>query len=209
MKFYDCVTAPSPRRVRIFLAEKGIELDTVQVDLGSGEQLGDAFRKVNPDCVVPALELDDGTCLSEVIAICQYLEELYPEPRLLGATSLERAQVSMWNAKVEQLGLMSMMDAFRNAAKCLVGRALPGPESYAQIPELAERGRRRVLQFFSRLDEQLADNTFVAGERFSVADISALVLVDFAAWVKLPVPEGAQHLSRWYAEVSKRPSAAA
>ncbi len=186
MKFYDCTTAPSPRRVRIFLAEKGIELDTVQVDLGSGEQLGDAFRKVNPDCVVPALELDDGTCLSEVIAICQYLEELYPEPRLLGTSSLERAQVSMWNAKVEQLGLMSMMDAFRNSAKGLVGRALPGPESYAQIPELAERGRQRVLQFFSRLDDQLADN-----------------------WVKLPVPEGAKHVSRWYAEVSKRPSAAA
>ncbi|RZV36825.1 MAG: glutathione S-transferase [Chromatiales bacterium] len=209
MKFYDCTTAPSPRRVRIFLAEKGIELDTVQVDLGSGEQLGDAFRKVNPDCVVPALELDDGTCLSEVTAICQYLEELYPEPGLLGTTSLERAQVSMWNAKVEQLGLMSMMDAFRNSAKGLVGRALPGPESYAQIPELAERGRQRVLQFFSRLDDQLADNAFVAGDRFSVADISALVLVDFAGWVKLPVPEGATHVSRWYAEVSKRPSAAA
>ena len=209
MKFYDCTTAPSPRRVRIFLAEKGIELDTVQVDLGSGEQLGDAFRKVNPDCVVPALELDDGTCLSEVIAICQYLEELHPEPRLLGATSLERAQVSMWNAKVEQLGLLSMMDAFRNSAKGMVGRALPGPESYEQIPELAERGRQRVLQFFSRLDDQLADNEFVAGDRFSVADISALVLVDFAGWVKLPVPEGAQHLSRWYAEVAKRPSAAA
>ena len=209
MKFYDCTTAPSPRRVRIFLAEKGIELDTVQVDLGSGEQLGDAFRKVNPDCVVPALELDDGTCLSEVIAICQYLEELHPEPRLLGATSLERAQVSMWNAKVEQLGLVSMMDAFRNSAKGLVGRALPGPESYEQIPELAERGRQRVLQFFGRLDDQLADNRFVAGDRFSVADISALVLVDFAGWVKLPVPEGAKHLSRWYVEVSKRPSAAA
>ena len=209
MKFYDCTTAPSPRRVRIFLAEKGIELDTVQVDLGSGEQLGDAFRKVNPDCVVPALELDDGTCLSEVIAICQYLEELHPEPRLLGATSLERAQVSMWNAKVEQLGLLSMMDAFRNSAKGMVGRALPGPESYEQIPELAERGRQRVLQFFSRLDDQLADNEFVAGDRFSIADISALVLVDFAGWVKLPVPEGAQHLSRWYAEVAKRPSAAA
>ena len=209
MKFYDCTTAPSPRRVRIFLAEKGIELDTVQVDLGSGEQLGDAFRKVNPDCVVPALELDDGTCLSEVIAIWQYLEELHPEPRLLGATSLERAQVSMWNAKVEQQGLLSMMDAFRNSAKGLVGRALPGPESYEQIPELAERGRQRVLQFFGRLDDQLADNSFVAGDRFSVADISALVLVDFAGWVKLPVPAGAQHLSRWYAEVAKRPSAAA
>lgn len=209
MKFYDCATAPSPRRVRIFLAEKGIELDTVQIDLGGGEQLGEVFRKVNPECVVPALELDDGTCLSEVIAICQYLEELHPEPRLLGATSVERAQVSMWNAKVEQLGLLAMMDAFRNSAKGLVGRALPGPESYEQIPELAERGRQRVLRFFKRLDEQLADNEFVAGERFSVADISALVLVDFAGWIKLPVPEDAMHLSRWYAEVAKRPSAAA
>jgi len=195
--------------VRIFLAEKGIELDTVQVDLGSGEQLGEAFRKVNPDCVVPALELDDGTCLSEVVAICQYLEELHPEPQLLGATSLERAQVTMWNAKVEQLGLLGMMDAFRNSAKGLVGRALPGPEPYAQIPELAERGRKRVLQFFSRLDDQLSHNDFVAGGQFSIADISALVLVDFAGWVKLPVPASAEHLSRWYAEVSKRPSAAA
>jgi len=195
--------------VRIFLAEKGIELDTVQVDLGSGEQLGEAFRKVNPDCVVPALELDDGTCLSEVIAICQYLEELHPEPRLLGATSLERAQVSMWNAKVEQHGLLAMMDAFRNSAKGLVGRALPGPESYEQIPQLAERGRQRVQQFFGRLDGQLANREFVAGDRFSVADISALVLVDFAGWVKLPVPDDARHLSRWYAQVSKRPSAAA
>lgn len=209
MKFYDCRTAPSPRRVRIFLAEKGIELDTVQVDLGSGEQLGEAFRRVNPECVVPALELDDGTCLSEVTAICQYLEDLHPEPALLGTTPLERAQVSMWNAKVEQLGLLAMMDAFRNSAKGLVGRALPGPESYEQIPELAERGRQRVLQFFRRLDDQLAHSEFVAGDRFSVADISALVLVDFAGWVKLPVPEGAKHLSRWYAQVSKRPSAAA
>lgn len=209
MKFYDCRTAPSPRRVRIFLAEKGIELDTVQVDLGSGEQLGDAFKRLNPECVVPVLELDDGTCLSEATAICQYLEELYPEPRLLGTTSLERAQVSMWNAKVEQLGLLAMMDAFRNSAKGLVGRALPGPESYEQIPELAERGRRRVEQFFRRLDQQLAGGEFVAGERYSVADIAALVLVDFAGWLKLPVPDDAKHVTRWYADVSSRPSAAA
>lgn len=209
MKFYDCRTAPSPRRVRIFLAEKGIELDTVQVDLGSGEQLGDAFKRLNPECVVPVLELDDGTCLSEATAICQYLEELYPEPRLLGTTSLERAQVSMWNAKVEQLGLLAMMDAFRNSAKGLVGRALPGPESYEQIPELAERGRRRVEQFFRRLDQQLAGGEFVAGERYSVADIAALVLVDFAGWLKLPVPDDAKHVARWYADVSSRPSAAA
>ena len=209
MRFYDCRTAPSPRRVRIFLAEKGIELDTVQVDLGSGEQLGEAFRRLNPECVVPVLQLDDGTCLSEATAICQYLEELHPEPGLLGTTSLERAQVSMWNAKVEQLGLLAMMDAFRNSAKGLVGRAMPGPESYEQIPELAERGRRRVQHFFSRLDAQLAGNVFVAGERYSIADIAALVLVDFAGWLKLPIPDDASHLTRWYGDVSSRPSAAA
>jgi len=209
VKFYDCQTAPSPRRVRIFLAEKGIELETVQVDLGSGEQFSEEFRKVNPDCVVPALELDDGSCVSEVIAICQYLEDLNPEPALLGHSPEERAQVSMWNGKVEQLGLWAMMDAFRNASKGLVDRALPGPESYAQIPELAERGRRRVTQFFYRLNDQLSSNAYVAGDAYSIADISAMVLIDFAGWIKIAIPDDANHLKRWYGEVSKRPSAAA
>ena len=209
MKFYDCKTAPSPRRVRMFLAEKGLDIETVQVDLGSGEQLGEAFRRLNPECVVPVLELDDGTCLSEVVAICQFLEDLQPEPPLMGKGRLERAQVLMWNAKVEQLGLWAMADAFRNAAKGLKGRAVPGPESYEQIPELAERGRRRVTQFFHRLDGQLADHRYVAGDNFSIADIAALVVVDFAAWIKLPVPDDTEHLRRWYGEVSARPSAAA
>jgi len=209
LKFYDCKTAPSPRRVRIFLAEKGVEIETVQIDLGKGEQFSEEFRKVNPDCVVPALELDNGTCISEVIAICQYLEDTYPEPVLLGNTPEERALVSMWNGKVEQLGLMAMMDAFRNSAKGMVDRALPGPESYAQIPELAERGRRRLLHFFYRLNDQLAGNTFLAGDNYSVADISAMVLIDFAGWIKIAIPDDAIHVARWYAEVSKRPSAAA
>ena len=209
MKFYDCKTAPSPRRVRIFLAEKGIDVETVQVDLASGEQLGEAFRRINPDCVVPALELDDGSCISEVLAICQYFEELQPEPPLMGQGVVGRARVAMWNAKIEQQGLAPMADAFRNAAKGLKGRAVTGPEPYEQIPELAERGRQRVQQFFRRLDEQLADHAFVAGDEFSMADISAMVLVDFARWVKLDVPEDASNLARWYGEVSTRPSAAA
>lgn len=209
MKFYDCQTAPSPRRVRIFLQEKGLEIETEQVDLSSGEQFGEDFRRVNPDCVVPALELDDGSCISEVVAICQYLEELHPEPALLGISPEERARVSMWNAKVEQQGLYAIMDAFRNSAKGLAGRALTGPESYAQIPELAERGRQRLGHFFDRLDERLSENTFLAGENFSIADISALVVVDFAAWIKVVVPEEASHLARWHAAVSARPSAAA
>ncbi|MDH3861727.1 MAG: glutathione S-transferase, partial [Gammaproteobacteria bacterium] len=129
MKFYDCRTAPSPRRVRIFLAEKGLDIETVEVDLGAGEQFSEAFRKVNPDCVVPALELDDGSVISEVLAICQYLEELQPAPSLLGSTPEERARVTMWNAKVEQQGLWAMAEAFRNSAKGLADRAVTGPDA--------------------------------------------------------------------------------
>jgi len=209
MKFYDCKTAPSPRRVRIFMAEKGIEIETVQVDLGSGEQFQDAFRAINPDCVVQALQLDDGTCISEVLAICHYLEAQYPEPALLGTTDEERARTLMWNSKVEQQGLWAVADAFRNAAKGLKDRAATGLVGYPQIPELAERGRGRVEQFFHRLDDQLADNEFVAGDRYSIADIAAMVVIDFSAWIKVSLPEDAVNTQRWYESVSARPSAQA
>lgn len=209
MRFYDCKTAPSPRRVRVYLAEKGIEIETVQVDLGSGEQFSQAFRKINPDCVVPVLELDDGRCLSEVIAICSYIEELNPEPPMFGCTPEDRAAVLMWNAKVEQLGLWAVAEAFRNSVKALTNNALPGPDNYSQIPELAERGRVRVGKFFQRLEEQLAGNEFVAGDFYSIADISAMVAIDFAAWIKITMPDKALHLARWYESVSKRPSASA
>lgn len=191
------------------MAEKGIEIETVQVDLGSGEQFADAFREINPDCVVPALQLDDGSCLSEVLAICHYLEAKHPDPALLGTTDEERARILMWNSKVEQQGLWAVADAFRNAAKGLKDRAATGPVPYPQIPELAERGRDRVEHFFHRMDEQLADNQYIAGDRFSIADISALVVVDFAAWIKLSVPEDATNLRRWHGLVSSRPSATA
>ncbi len=191
------------------MAEKGIEIETVQVDLGSGEQFADAYREINPDCVVPALQLDDGSCLSEVLAICHYLEAKHPEPELLGTSDEERARIIMWNSKVEQQGLWAVADAFRNAAKGLKDRAATGPVPYPQIPELAERGRDRVEHFFRRLDEQLADNEYIVGDRFSIADIAALVVVDFAAWIKLSVPEDAVHLRRWHESVSSRPSAAA
>ena len=191
------------------MAEKGIEIETVQVDLGSGEQFADAYREINPDCVVPTLQLDDGSCLSEVVAICHYLEAKYPEPALLGTTDEERARILMWNSKVEQQGLWAVADAFRNAAKGLKDRAATGLVAYPQIPELAERGRDRVEQFFRRMDGQLANNEFVAGDRFSIADISALVVADFASWIKLPVPEDAEHLKRWHESVSSRPSATA
>ena len=209
LKFYDCKTAPSPRRVRIFMAEKGIEIETVQVDLKAGEQFSDEFRSINPDCVVPALQLDDGSCLSEVLAICDYLESLHPEPPLLGKNPLERARILMWNGKSEQQGLWATANAFRNAARGLADRAITGPVPYAQIPELAQRGRDQVKQFFYRLDRQLSANDFVAGERFSVADITAMVTSDFAARLDIPIPEDTAHTRRWYESVATRPSYAA
>jgi len=209
MKFYDCTTAPSPRRVRIFAAEKGLDLETVQIDLGSGEQFGEEFRKVNPDCVVPALQLDDGTCLSEVMAICQYLEELQPEPTLWGRTPEERALVTMWHTKIEQQGLIGMMEKFRNSAKGFKGRALQGPDSYEQIPELAERGRKRVQACLKKLDQQLSNNEFVVGDLYSIADITAQVFVDFAIRGNVPIPDDAHNLRRWHEAVSSRSSAKA
>jgi len=209
LKLYDCETAPSPRRVRIFAAEKGIEIEKVEVDLGSGAQFSPEFQLINPDCVVPVLELDDGTHISEVLAICQYLDEIQPEPALIGKTPEERAIAVMWSSKVEQQGLMSMRDAFRNSAKGLRGHAVTGPVGAEQIPQLAERGRQGVAVFFSRLEKQLGANTFVAGDRFSIADITALVLMDFAKWLKIEIPGDAANLTRWYEAVSSRPSARA
>ena len=193
--------------MRIFIAEKGIDIETVQIDLSSGEQFSDSFRAINPDCVVPALQLDDGSCLSEVVAICHYLESQYPEPALMGTTDDERARILMWNSKVEQQGLSAVADAFRNASRGLKDRATTGPLAYAQIPELAERGRTRVEQFFLRLDGQLAEHEFVAGDNYSIADISAMVVVDFAARIKVALPEESQNVRRWYELVSNRPSA--
>ena len=209
MKFYDCATAPSPRRVRIFAAEKGLALDTVQVDLQAGEQFSEAFRALNPDCVVPVLELDDGTCLTEVMGICRYLEVVQPEPPLFGSGAVEEGLVMGWNSKVEQQGLLAMAEAFRNSVPGLKGRALTGPVEYEQIPELAARGRQRVLDFMARLDECLGKSEFVAGATYSVADITALVFVDFARRGKVTPAEDLPNLERWHASVSSRPSAAA
>lgn len=207
MKLYDCKTAPSPRRVRIFAAEKNLQLEVEQVDLASGQQFAEEFRAINPDCTVPVLELREGVYLTEVVAICHYLEELHPEPALFGETPEERAITMMWNAKAELQGLWAMADAFRNTVKGLKGHALPGPDAYEQIPELAERGRQRVIAFFTKMNGQLANNEFLAGNRYSIADITALVLFDFAARMKICPADDQEHLLRWYASVSARPSA--
>jgi glutathione S-transferase len=209
MKFFDCATAPSPRRVRIFLAEKGISVPTVQVDLRNNEQLTPAFRAINPDATVPALELDDGTRINDAIGICVYFEAIHPQPPLMGESAEEKATITAWQREVERNGFYGVMEAFRNSVPGLKGRALPGPHDYEQIPALAERGRLRVMHFFAQMDARFAQSEFVAGPRYSIADITALVTVDFAGRAKLPFPQNCGHLRRWHVQVSARASAKA
>lgn len=209
MKLYDCTPAPSPRRVRIFAAEKGIDLPLVQVDLMKGEQLTPEFRALNPWCTVPVLVLDDGTAISEINAICRYLEETQPEPALMGRTPVEKALIAMWDHRMEVDGFFAAAEGFRNATPGFKGRAITGRHNYDQIPALAERGKQRVQWFFELLDERLANNQFIAGPAFSVADITAMVTVDFSRWMKVTMPESLTHARRWHAEVSARPSAKA
>ncbi len=206
LTFYDCATAPSPRRTRILLAEKGVVFETVQVDLRNGEQLGDAYRKINPHCTVPTLRTDDGLLLTDNAAITAWLEARHPQPQLLGSTPAEKAEIASWNWRIEFEGLMAIAEALRNSAPAMVNRALPGPANYAQIPELAQRGLARVQQFFVTLNERLAGRDFVATEHFSIADITAVVAVDFARVVKVKPNEQHPHLQRWRAALAQRPS---
>ena len=209
MKFYDCATAPSPRRVRIFLAEKGVSVPTVQVDLRNNEQLTAEFRAVNPEATVPVLELDNGARITDAIGICVYFETIHPLPPLMGESAEEKAVVTAWQRIAERNGFYAVMEALRNSTPGLKDRALPGPDNYAQIPALAERGRARLAHFFEQMDARLAQSEFVAGARYSIADITTLVGVDFARWVKMPVPDACNNLRRWHAQVSARPSAKA
>jgi glutathione S-transferase len=209
MKFYDYATAPSPRRVRIFLAEKGISVPTVQVDLRNNEQLSPAFRAINPDATVPVLELDNGTRIADAIGICVYFEASQPQPPLMGESAEEKAIIAAWQRTTERNGFYAVMEAFRNSTPGLKSRALPGPDDYEQILALAERGRTRVMRFFAQMESRLAESEFVAGARYSIADITTLVSIDFARWVKLSIPEECAHLLRWHTQVSARPSAKA
>ena len=205
---YDCATAPSPRRARILLAEKGVPHETVQVDLRSGEQLSDAFRRINRQCTVPVLRTDDGLLLTDNAAITAWVEARFPQPPLLGATPAEKAEIASWNWRIEFEGLMAIAEALRNSAPAMASRALPGPVDYAQIPELAQRGLARVQQFFVTMNERLAGRDFIATERFSIADITAVVAVDFARVVKVKPGEQHPHLLRWRASMAQRPSMA-
>lgn len=209
MKLYDFAYAPNCRRVRFFAAEKGVDLDLVTVDMMTQEQLGPDYGRVNARRTMPVLELDDGTRLMESVAICRYLEALHPEPPLFGSDPLDIAHVEMWHRRVELEGLTAAAEALRNSAERFVNRAIPGPQDFPQIPELAERGQRRLDAFFDMLEARCAESRHLAGEDFSVADILGVVTVDFAKAVKRRIPETHTNLARWHAEVSARPAAKA
>jgi glutathione S-transferase len=203
MKLYDGGKAPNPRRTRIFLAEKGVTLPLEQIDLGGLQQRTPAFTAINAMQRVPALVLDDGTVITESIAICRYFEELKPEPPLFGTGALEIAMVEMWQRRVEQNLLAGVSHIFRNSHPAMKEMEVP------QVPAWAEANKPRVMDFLHLLDRELKDRPFIAGEHYTVADITGLVAVDFMKPAKLAVPDELKNVKRWHADVSARPSAQA
>ena len=211
MKLYDSKMAPNPRRVRMFMAEKGVTCENQQVDIVGGENLGEDFLAVSPRGLLPALVLDDGTVLDESVAICRYLEETHPEPPLLGTDAVSKARVEARQRHMEFDGMFAAMDAFRNAFPGFRERGLGGNVGTVDaIPALADRGKASLVRWYAALDKELADSRYIAGDDFTIADITALCTVDFAAGAaRVPIPDECGNLKRWHAEVSSRPSASA
>ena len=210
LTLYHAPTSPNSRRVRMFLAEKGISVPFVSIDLAAGEQHGEAYRAINLRRVVPTLVLEDGTAIGEVPAILCYLEEAYPSTPLLGTSSKDKAQVTMWERRMELEGFAAVMETVRNKIPGLKGRAIAGAHDYEQIPALVERGRQRIADFYADLEARLGEALFVAGDRFSAADITAVVTVDFATKaLELAIPNSNSATRRWYDSIAARSSFAA
>lgn len=191
----------------MFIAEKGLEIETREVSIAEGAQLSDKFRAVNPRATVPVLVTDVGTVLTENMGIAAYLEARFPEPPLMGRTPDEKGLVLMWNAIAEQQGGLPIAETLRNSHPAFRDRAIPGPSNYAQIPELAQRGKDRVIQFFDLLEARLTESAFIAGDDFTLADISTFVFVDFARVIKTRIPEGNTATIAWFESIQSRPSA--
>jgi glutathione S-transferase len=209
MKLYDWHIAPNPRRVHIYLYEKNIRVDLEEV--GQDDlTLASAYKQKYPHAMVPMLELDDGTCIGEVTAICRFFEEMNPEPALFGKGAKERALVTMWENRANEEGMLAASELFRNTHPAFIDRGLPGSAMpVPQIPELRTRARQRLERFFSKTDHQLARSRFIVGPRYTMADITALCAIDFAKWSNVEISEDYPNLRRWYQDVSSRPSAKA
>ena len=203
MKLYNSNLAPSPRRVRIFLAEKGVSIPRVEVDLGKLEHQTPEFLALNPFQTIPILELDDGTRIAESIAICRYIEALWPEPNLFGLTPVEQAMIEMWQRQLEWRLLLPIAQVLRHTHPRMAEMENP------QVPDWAAANRPRALKAMAIVDEALRDRPFIAGDRFTVADITGLVALDFAKSARIAIPPELTHLNRWHAMLKARPSAGA
>jgi glutathione S-transferase len=202
VKLHDSGPAPNPRRVRVFLAEKGVDVPTVQVDIGNKQNREPAFLALNPLGRVPVLELDDGTCIAESVAICRYFEATNPDPPLMGVDARDAALVEMWQRRMEIEVMNNVTGCFQNTHDYFKGRTV-------QVPAYGELCRERAGLRLAWLDEVLAEREFVAGERYTIADITAQVAIDFGRVVKIKIDPEHKNLSRWHEAVSARPSAAA
>jgi glutathione S-transferase len=203
MKLYSSRFAPNPRRVRVFLAEKNLEVPIVDIDLAGLEQRSGGFSALNPFQRVPVLVLDDDVAICESIAICRYFEEIQPDPPLFGIGALERALVEMWQRRLELGLLIHIANAFRHSHPHMAAMEVP------QIAELAQTSKPKAVEAMARIDRELENRLFIAGDRFSVADISGLVALDFARTARIAVPEEFRQLRRWHEALSARPSAKA
>ncbi|WP_292959496.1 glutathione S-transferase family protein [Novosphingobium sp. UBA1939] len=205
LKLYQSNGSPNSRRVRIFLAEKGITVTQVPVDLGAREQFSDTYAVINPRRVVPTLVLQDGTAIGEVPAIMRYLDEAFPDTPLLGSGPTEKAVVQMWERRMELEGFAAVMETVRNRAAGLKDRAISGPHDYGQIPALVDRGMARVRDFYADLEARLCEQPFVAGPLISAADITAFVTIDFATnALQLGIHEANGETQRWYDVLAAR-----
>jgi glutathione S-transferase len=203
MRLYDGGKAPNPRRVRVFLAEKGIEVSLVPVDMGALAHKSEEVTALNPLQRLPVLELDDGTILTETVAICRYFEELHPEPALFGTGALGKAMVEMWQRRMEFHLMMPVAHAFRHIHPAMKEWEVP------QLPEWGEANKPKAVEFLRLLDEHFAENEFAAGDAYSIADITGMISIDFMKPARIELPEELTHVRRWYQAMKARPSAAA
>ena len=206
MKIYEFRRAPNPRRVQMFLAEKNIDVEYVQVNVRNGENRESDYLNINPKSGVPALQLDNGNVISESMAICRYFDAIQPEPYLFGETPEEKGLVEMWNRKIEIEGMNPVGECLRNSSEAFKDRAVPDPRITKQIPELAERGSMLANRFLGDINERLSKNKYVAGENFSMADINLYVFLDFASWVKVKPTDEHTDLLRWKDLIDTRES---
>lgn len=206
LTLFDCSTAPSPRRARMFLAEKGLDWETVEVDLRTQEQLSEEFLQINPKATVPALRTETGEVIGENIGIAAYIEALHPEPPLMGTTPLEKARILEWDFRCTMEGLLAIAEILRNSSPHMKDRALPGPRNLEQIQALADRGRKRLGWFFEDIEKHLQTSNYVAGDHYTLADITMTVVFDFSKWVKAQPGDDHPALQAYMSRMRERPS---